>query len=233
MKGSPRSEVYNTFRNTRILDDYLNVLGVEAHSPSVLGTDKPPISTHISLPNPKRTRSVLSNGSINRQQSHPYVVPMRFVEGEPMYTTLSKSPEKKVTHIRLDPEHSQNTPNTNITLVRKSTFVPVKMNPIFIPEQLAQRDIKSKTKPDYYGDGSVLIHVDNLSLPPASVRSTNANSISNATSTQSVIGSTPGNITPESEPAIITSDPIIDRNSSSAYVLPGSSPDNGSVLFVK
>ncbi|XP_053404086.1 uncharacterized protein LOC123554394 isoform X1 [Mercenaria mercenaria] len=233
MKSTPRSEVYNTFSNPKILDDFIKDVGVESRS-SVTG-EKPPISTFISVPNPqKRPRSILSNGSTYRQQQapEPYIIPVNVTNGDPLYTTPRKQPFQNGVHVRINQGENVKDNPVIITETVEPETRPLK-EVESQPNESDQRQSTLRKKPD--DDGGILIHVDNLSLPPVSARSTSADSSRNTSSTRSEIGSTPGNLTPErrnSEPAVITPDSIVDRRSASAYILPGSSPDDSSVLFV-
>jgi hypothetical protein len=232
MKDTPRSQVYNTFNNTKILDDFIKVNGGNPSTP--ISREKSPISSFISVPEPqKRPKSILSNGSTYRHQqppSEPYVIPINVTKTDSMYTTPRKEPVQNIEYVRVNQENNV----IDDTVIITDTIEPESKTKTVVENEHVQRKSVLKKKPDA-SDGSVLIHIDNLSLPPLSSRTSDINSSIDTASNRSVIGSTPGNLTPErrdSGAAIISTEPIVDRHSANAYVLPGSSPEDSSVLFV-
>lgn len=195
------------------------------------------MSTFISVPEPsKRSRSILSYGSVYRpepaQPVKPYVIPLQAVKREPLYSvpTSKARPVSKTVYVN----KTNGGPVVITDTVKPASSEDLsKMNDIYDPwsDNDNKRSQEPETTPNKNilrnkpgdSDGGVLIRVDNLSLPPASARSTNENTLSsNTSSTRSEIGSTPVNLTPErrnSEPVLNIPDHVLGGHSASAHIL--------------
>lgn len=242
MKGKPKHKVYQTFRDSKILDQFIDEMGIDPYSPVVLGQDKLPLTQLISLPDPKPQsirrsvtefnpkQSYISNGSVKKSAPHiqPYVIQLPAGNGSNYSPRTPASPVHNPVYVRMGFGGVERAPTAAAKEIKPGQTKQLNNSQKEAPKVGA--NLKTKGKP-LEGDGSVLIHVDNLSLPPVSPKPSSVNT----SSTRSEMGSTPRELTPErrtSEPALIDTEPYLQRNSASAYVLPGTSPENSSVLFV-
>lgn len=246
MRDKPKHKVYQTFRNSKILDQFIDEMGINPNGPVVLGQEKLPLTQTISVPyypdskpqsirrgvgtDYKPNQSLISNGTVTKGVPHiqPYVisVPAGNVSN---YSPRSPSgPVQNVVHVRMGFGGDEKAPAAATKEIKPGSTKQVNTSQKEAPKD--GTNLKTKRKP-LEGDGSVLIHVDNLGLPPVSPKPSSVNTSSN----RSEMGSTPRELTPErrnSEPALIDTEPYLQRNSASAYVLPGTSPEDSSVLFV-
>lgn len=225
MKDTPRSTVYNNFSNPKILDDFINGVGAAPSTP--INREKPPVYNFISVPEPqKRPKSILSNSSSYRNQQpppEPYIIPINVTKTNSLYSTPRKEtvPNMEYTSVSEDNDVKKE------AVIITETVDPEPKPDSSVENEPVQRNSVLKKKPEDL-DGSVLIHVDNLSLPLMSARSSNANSSLDTSSNRSVIGSTPGNLTPERRDSV-SGQTIVDRNSAKANALSPDSSSEGSV----
>lgn len=123
-----------------------------------------------------------------RSPIEPYVIPVT-LDDSPRSVSSPTSPTS-VYHVRLEREGHQNVPVTDTR--QADPGKPELLQNTHKVDPADKADVKSKPKFSGIDDGSVLIHVDNLSLP----LTPRSSSVADTSSTRSQIASTPGDLTP-------------------------------------
>lgn len=258
-KYHPGSDVYNTLSDNKILEKFIHQQGIRSSTPSVVGsTVKLPLNhrTVVSVPSVRpgvkaeeyekkiSEKYVPMEGSTYSTEKlpiQPYTIPIHVTKQNPIYSA-SKKPVKQqspaVYHVKLGSLYS---PNASEPKTSEEPVVKRNTKNLYESVKLPSTnhiDEPSPKRTDITQHEGVVIHVDNLSIPPDSARSNKSpsppspkpSSSSASTSTLSIAGST-ARISPVEDQPAVTSTEAVDERSGDA--MQDEAPDEDGTFLVR